>query len=357
VDDQVQRLTSQLDVLEKENILEIEEVETRKLDLKRIQDDADGLGPVKTFDALDHIEHRMNQQVAETVENALRTTETLAKTEALAQQINEIFPKLDESTAQSLMEELASSLKEMFAQNPELVKDLQTILDKQATESQQTNNDTNDNRNEKRQDAKKQAILESLKKMLNEQNLQHLTPEMLQQLCEAMKQYRGNCEHLCENLQNAGFPIDSEILKKLAEAQAVDRAEAERILSDFWANCDGCEGDCPNEDAESTFSPRYTKRQNWTTDPNAESNSIQFTKNADEEDTEFKAIFLPLSDIAAFQNSQKIGVSISSPDFDFDTELEQHGETVTKTDGGNGSANRRTIYPQHRGTVERFFKR
>jgi hypothetical protein len=355
IEDQVRRLTSQLDVLEKENILDVEEIESRKVDLERLQNNANGLGPVKTFDALDHIENRMNQKVAETVENALRTTETLANAETLSQQVKNISQKLDESTTKSLMEGLAHSLEEMFAQNTELAKDLKEILDKKldkkAEETQQTDADRNE------PNSKEQAILESLKKMLNENNLQNLTPEMLQQLCEAMKQCQGNCERMCENLQNAGFPVDSEMLKKLAEAKEVDREEAERMLSDLWANCDGCEGDCPGERGESPFSPRYTKKQNWATDPNEEPSNTRFTKDADEEGAEFKATFLPLSDFEAFKNSQKIGASISSPDFDPNTVPEKEAGVITQTNGDTGAAYNRSIYPQHRGTVERFFKR
>ncbi|MDR0706226.1 MAG: hypothetical protein LBF88_14730 [Planctomycetaceae bacterium] len=357
VEDQVRRLTSQLNVLEEENILEVEEVETRKLDLERIQNNADGLGPVKTFDALDHIENRMNQKVAEAVENAQRTTETLAETEALSQQVQKISSELDESTAKSLMEGLAHSLEEMLAQNSELAKDLKEALEKQMSETKQNQNENKDkNENEQK---KEKAMMKSLKKMMNENNLQNLTPEMLQQLCEAMKQCQGNGERRCESLQNAGFPIDQDILKKLSEARKIDREEAERMLSDLWANCDGCDGECPGlgECNQSSRSPRYTKKQNWATDPNAEPGDTRFTKDADEEGAEFKATFLPLSDLEAFRNSQKIGASISSPEFNPNSETENNGGAITKTDGGNGTAHNRTIYPQHRGTVERFFKR
>ncbi|MDR2706760.1 MAG: hypothetical protein LBC02_13345 [Planctomycetaceae bacterium] len=368
VEDQVRRLTSQLNTLEEENILEVEEVETRKIDLERIQNNADGLGPVKTFDALDHIENRMNQKVAEAVENAQRTTETLAEAEALSQQVQEISSELDESTAKSLMEGLAHSLEEMLAQNSELAKDLKETLEKTASETQQNKNENKDNKNgnenkNENEQKKEKAMMESLKKMMNDNNLQNLTPEMLQQLCETMKQCQGNCERMCESLQNAGFPIDQDLLKKLSEAKKVDREEAERMLSDLWANCDGCNGECPGagdrqgERKKSSISPRYTKKQDWTTDPNEEPGDTRFTKDADEEGAEFKATFLPLSDLEAFRNSQKIGASISSPDFDPNNATENQGGAITKTDGGNGTAHNRTIYPQHRGTVERFFKR
>lgn len=366
IDDQVKRLTTQLDVLNEENLLDVEEVESRKLELDKIQKEADGMGPVKTFDALDHISDRMNQKAAEAAEEAQRQTETLAKTEALMQQVKEISTTLDDSMKKSLMEGLAQSLEEMFAENKNLADDLKKALEKKTTEekknkdSEQDKNSKNDKKDGQSEKEKNDALVESLKKMLEENNMQNLTPEMLQQFCEAMKQCQGNCERMCENLQNAGFPIDKEMLQKLAESQNIEKAEAQRMLSELWANCDGCDGepgDCEGRQCENRFSPRYTKPQNWWTDPNTPPGDTRFEKEPDEEGAEFKAKFLPPSDLEAFRNSQKIGTSISSPDYDPTNVSGEQGGAIQETGGGIGSAHGQTIYPQHRGPVGRFFEK
>jgi hypothetical protein len=348
VDDQIRRLTNQLETLEREKILSVEEVETRKLDLKQIQKEADGMGPVKTFDALDHVENRMNQQAAEAVENAQKTNEILAKAEALSHQVKEISSELDESTAKSLMEGLANSLDEMLSQNEKLTQNIKENLSKNSNEKENKNSS----------DEQKDANAEALKKQWEENHLKGLTPEMLEQLCDAMKQCQGNCERMCGNLQNAGFPIDKEMLKKLAEAKKVEREDAERMLSDLWAECDGCKGECPgNCRGQSKISPRYTKKQDWTTDPNAPPGDVQFAKDPDEEGAEFKAKVLPPATLEAFLNSQKIGASVSAPESNPQEVSNDPGGSIADTGNGTANAHKHTIYPQHRGTIERFFNR
>ncbi len=357
IDDQVRTLTSRLDVLEEENLLDVEEVETRKLELDKIQKEADGMGPVKTFDALDHLADRMNQRAAEAVEDAMKNVETLAEAEALSQKVLEISNQLDAETQKSLMDGLAESLEDMLAQNETLAQDLKEALDKN---SEKQNNGSEKSAEEKaKQEATQKALKEALKKMLDEQKLPNMSPEMLQQLCESMKQCRGNAERMCENLKNGGFPMDTDILKKLAEAQNMDREEAQRKLSELWANAD-CQGNCPGDNSGGggeAFSPRYTQKQDWRTDPNAAPGDTRFQKDADEEGAEFKAQFLPPSDLQAFHNSQKIGASISAPDFDPAGVKNDHGGALQHTEGGSGTAHGQKIYPQHRGPVERFFGR
>ena len=366
IDDQVRKLTNQLDVLEEENLLTVEEIEARKLELERIQNEADGMGPVKTFDALDHLADRMNQKAAEAVEEAMRNTETLAEAEALSQKVMEISSRLDDSTKKSLMDGLASTIEDMLAQNEQLAKDLKDAVDKKADEEKKKkeggdkNGEQGENGEKKNgEQAKKDAMMESLKKMMEENNMQGMTPEMLQQLCECMKQCQGNGERMCENLQNAGFPMDQDMLKKLSEAQTVEKEEAQRMLSELWANCDGCQGECEGdgERKRADFSPRYTQKQDWTTDPNEGPGDTRFLKDPDEEGAEFKAKFLPPSDLQAFRNSQKIGASISAPDFDSAGTPGDHGGALQQTEGGTGTAHGQTIYPQHRGPVGRFFGR
>jgi len=344
VDDQIKKLTAQLETLKEEKLLDVEEVEARKIELEKIKNEADGVGPVKTFDALDHLAERMSQKATEAAENAGKTTEILAKTEILIQSVKDALQETDEATAKSLMEGLAQSLEEMLEENEQLRQDLKDNLDKQVGKDGE----------------KSDAMKEALKKMLEENNFQNMTPEQLEQLTQAMRQCQGDCERMCENLQNGGFPMDPELLKKIAELKQIDKEEAERILSDLWANCDGCNGEkCEDGECErgsSRVSPRYTQQQDWTTDPD-QVDDMQFEKAPDEEGAEFHAKFLPPSDLEAFRSSQKIGVSISSPEPNTNAPGSDRGQALQQTDGGIGTAHGQTIYPQHRGAVGRYFEK
>ncbi len=272
---------------------------------------------------------------------------------AVSQKVAEISDQLDEVTKKSLMEGLAESLENMLAQNEQFSSDLKNALDQNSEEKEQSNDKTS-----AEEKAKEEAMKEALKKMLDEKKLPNLSPEMLQKLCESMKRCQGNAERMCENLQNAGFPMDSEMMKKLAEARQVDKEEAQRTLSELWANMD-CQGQCPGEGGpmRSDISPRFSQKRDWTTDPNAPPDDTRFQKEPDTEGAEFKAKFLPPSDLQAFRNSEKIGASISAPDFDPNDVKYDHGGALQQTEGGRASAQGQTIYPQHRGPVGRFFGR
>jgi len=335
VDDQVKKLTAQLETLKEEKLLGVEEVEARKLELEKIKNDAEGAGPVKTFDALDHLAERMNQKASEAAENAKKATEILAKTETLTQSAKDILQENDEATTKSLMEGLAQSLEEMLKESEQLREDLQENLGE-----------------------KNDAMKEALKKMLEENNFQNMTSEQLEQLTQAMKQRQGNCERMCENLQNGGFALDPDLLKQLSELRQLDKEEAERILSDLWEYCDGCNGEKGEngERCKSNKSPRWTQQQDWTTDPD-EIDEMQFQKDPDEEGAKFHAKFLPPSDLKAFRNSQKIGASISSPESNKIGAGSDRGQALQQTDGGLGTAHGQTIYPQHRGPVGRYFEK
>ncbi|MCL2743880.1 MAG: hypothetical protein FWE67_08515 [Planctomycetaceae bacterium] len=351
VDNEVKRLTTQLDVMEEENLLNIEEIETRKKELEKIQKDAEGEGPVKTFDALDHVADRLNQKAAEALEEAQRTVETLAKNETLINEVQEISSGLDENEKKSLTEGLARSLEKMLSENKSLAESLKKTLDKQSGE--------NNKSGEQKSSEKNKALSESLKKKLQENDLKDLTQEEFKQLCEAMKQCSGDSQRMCENLQKAGFPIDKEMLDKLKDSQNIDRQEAERMLSDLWAECDACDGE-KGENGErcmSRFSPRFKQKQDWTTDPDSPPEDTRYEKNEDTEGAEFKALILPPADLEAFLNSKKIGASISAPEDNSGNLSEEQGGAIKSVSETEGSSRKQTVYPQHRGTVSRFFEK
>ncbi|GHT34143.1 hypothetical protein FACS189427_00930 [Planctomycetales bacterium] len=356
VDNEIKRLTSQLDVMEEENLLKVEEIETRKNELEKIQQNAEGEGPVKTFDALDHIAERLNQKAAEALEESQRTTETLAKNETLINEVQEVSSGLDDNEKKSLTEGLARSLEKMLSENKSLAENLTEKLEEQTKQNGKQNRSGEEQRND---DAQSKSLSEALKKKLQENDLKDMTQEEFKQLCETMKQCRNDAQRMCENLQNAGFPVNKEALEKMRKSQNIEKKEAERMLSDLWADCDECDGknSCEKNKDQQTqrVSPRFNKKQDWATDPDALPEDTKFEKNEDTEGAEFKAQFLPPADLEAFLNSKKIGASISAPEDNGGKVSTEHGGIVKNVSETEGSAKKQTVYPQHRGAVSRFF--
>ena len=355
VDDQIRKLTTQLDTLEEENLLSVEEVKSVKLELEKIEKNAEGDGPVKTFDALDHLANQLAKKAAEVAEQAEKDAETLAAAEAISEAIQQMSNELSEQESKDLMEGLAQSLEQMLKENENLAKALQKSL-----EDEEKNKNGEQSKNESKEEKeKKDAMKEALKKMLAENDCQNMTPEMLQQLCEAMKQCRGDCQRMCENLQNAGFPVDEEMLKKMMEGKT-DKEQIERELSELWAYMQGCQGgDCEGGEREckSNISPRWTEKQDWTTDPNAGPGDTRFEKDPDTEGAEFKATALPPAELEELLKSQKIGVTIGRPEENTQGFSSDQGGALSETGGVIGTAHGHTVYPQHRGAVKRYYEK
>ncbi|MDR2344995.1 MAG: hypothetical protein LBE18_02925 [Planctomycetaceae bacterium] len=396
IDDQVSKLTTQLDTLGKEKLLDEVEVQSLKRNLKMLQNEADGLGPIKTFDALETLAGRMNHEAAKTVQEAERNVKSLAEAESLVKKVQELSNQLDAKTSKALMEGLAESIENMLAENKQLADFLQNEIEDEDEDdknneknqdtinsdnekdenkkSEQDQNQNNESGSEKEEQNNKQnsdkskdnskqqqqdALEASLKKMLTENNMQNLSREQMNKLAEAMRNCGGKCERKIENLQKAGFPIDKDALKKIAESKREAKEEAERMLSELWANCDGdqCDGDgdCDGEGEE--VSPRFTKKQDWRTDPNTKPGKTRFQKIEDEEGFDFKAEVLPPADFQAFRESLKIGVTTEAPNKNTKQKPELNGGAIDNTGGGTGSAHMQQIYPVHRKSVGRFFEK
>jgi hypothetical protein len=397
INDQVSKLTTQIDTLGKEKLLDNVEVQSLKRDLKMLQKEADGLGPIKTFDALDTIAGRMNHEAAKTVQDAERNVKSLAEAESLVRKVKDASEQLDAQTSKALMEGLAESMENMLAENNQLAEALRSELgddDNDDSESDQNKPDNNDSKNsannpdeedreqnsensengekkenqngekksnksgEQKNRSKQQK--NALKDMLAENNMRNISPEQLEKLAEAMRNCSGKCERQVESLQNAGFQIDKDALKKMAESKREAQAEAERMLNELWANCDcNCEGEGEGEgECEGReVSPRFTQKQDWRTDPNTKPGKSWFQKGVDEDGFDYKAEVLPPADIQAFKDSLKMGVTMESPTKNSKRKTELGGGAITETGGGTGSAHIQQIYPAHRKPVGRFFEK
>ncbi|MDR1478187.1 MAG: hypothetical protein LBJ00_04530 [Planctomycetaceae bacterium] len=390
IEDQVNKLTTQIDTLNKEKLLDNVEVQSLKRDLKMLQKEADGLGPIKTFDAIDTMTGRLNHEAAKTVQDAERNVKSLAEAESLVRKVSEVNQQLDPKNSKALMEGLVESMENMLAENQQLADALRDEMDEDESENNDTekndgdesdkndsdkndkNPDNKKDQNNEKQDQKESSAdkknqkkdskqqKDKLKKMLADNNMRNMSPEQLQQLADAMRECSGKCERQVESLQGAGFQIDKDALQRMAESKREAKAEAERMLSELWANFD-CEGDCPNggdgQECESQVSPRFSTRQDWRTDPNAGSGKNWYQKAADEEGFDYKAEVLPQADLQAFKDSLKMGVTVEAPSKNPKRKIESNGGAITETGGGTGSAHTQQIYPVHRKPVGRFFEK
>src|SRR5262249_17184101 len=92
---EVDRLSRQIDVLKEEKVLQPARAETLKEKLEQVRRDAQGRDPVKTLEALDHVQELANQAAQEASDSAARKSEDLGRAEALSDALNRHGAKLE----------------------------------------------------------------------------------------------------------------------------------------------------------------------------------------------------------------------------------------------------------------------
>lgn len=325
IEDQVRGINEQLEMLEEENILTPEEVQKFKADIEKIEANAEGEGPNKTWDALDELSKQLSQLADEAAQETMRDAETLAKAEALAREAAEqIAEQLDPETAREMAQGVGDKLSEMLNDNPQLAEEL----------------------------ANNPELSDEIKEMLKNGDLGNMTPEQLKELAEAMKNCQNGCERMLENLAE-GNMIDQEMLDALREmSESIGREELDRMLSELNEGCEAC-GECEG----CKNGGRCTKKQNWRRDPTTEKSEHYADMETDEDGAKFKSESLPSPSPESIKNMQKIGASIGAPEVKEGAGEGTQGGAITETRGGTGSAHSQTILPQHRGTIGRYFER
>ncbi len=207
------QLSKGIDALKEEKI-EIEKVEELEQELDRLEEEATGEDPAKTWEALDHVEKELKQTAEEAAEEALTQTEDLANAESLAESLLHESGMMDES----LLAEAMSALSEMVGKAAQENEQLADALSKNLEDA--LNNPALSN-----------ALTEALEKALNDPSLADALSKAMEgagdksaladALSKAMKGALNNPEtanSLSKALQNAlSNPETANALNKALE--------------------------------------------------------------------------------------------------------------------------------------------
>ena len=341
IEDRLHKLTRQLDALAEEKILPLEEVEALRVELEMIEKNAEGLSPVKTLDALDHLADQLEQKTAEAIENAEKSAETLAKAESLLQQMEQTLTGRQTSEMKELMQGMAEAMQQAMEENAALKERLADELAQQKKKSETP---------------EEKAAREELQKMLAENRFGDMNAEQLKQLAEAMKKCDGNCERMLENLGEGGCKIDPEALKRLAEARANGKEELDKLIQEL-REAAGCDGQCESEGMGEKQLSRSPKQDQWDRSAKETKDSKYLESETEEGNAAFRPLILPPPELEALMNAQKIATSVGTPEEEGTLTAGEQGGALQNVSGGTGSAHGHRIHPQHRGTTGRYFER
>jgi hypothetical protein len=305
---ETEKLAALVDLLKKESVLEKERAESLKEKLEQLAKEAKGADPVKTLEALDHVQDLVTKAAQEAAEAALGKTEKLAKAEALADGLKQAGKDLAAKVKAEAMSELSDLVKKAATETALLGKHL---------------------------DAKTfEAALKG-----------KLGPEGLKKLADALKGSKKDLADLMEKLKEARL-IDPELLKKCECAGKCDgrglaallkKEGGKMAIGDMLKECMG----------------KKAGKGGVTEGPGAA--DITFGPPSSEEGAKYKEQTLPPGALAELKKSMVIGLSPGDPKKDKGGKT-QSGALLGSRAGG-GSANTPVILPRHRGAVDRFFAR
>ncbi len=305
----VEKLSAQIETLKEEEILERDKAESLEANLAQLLAEASGEDPVKTWEALDHLENVVTKAAQEAAEDALGQTEELTEAETLAEGLAEGAAGMNPDLLAEAMKELAG----MVAKAAEDTESFKRRLSRELQESCQNGS---------------------------------LTQEQLDDLLRALRLCKGDMAQCLQRLCEMDL-IDLEFLKLCEDLGQCDGAGLAAFLDenagkaaicdlvDLW--CQGLPG------RGGVTRGRGDAPLTWS-DPSTE------------EEVTFKEETLPPATVAALKESMLVGVGVGAPSVSEISEFSKPG-ALTEAAAGGGEAHTHTILPRHRGTVKRYFER
>ncbi|MHC4926134.1 MAG: hypothetical protein ACYTER_02180 [Planctomycetota bacterium] len=311
ITEQTEQLKQQVEVLEEEDILAEEVAEDVRRQIDLVQETAVGRDPVKTWEAMGHLQDQLKKAAEEAAVEMLAETEELTQAETLAQALDQMGQMGEEMDAEAMagaMSELAKAVQAMLEQNEALQEALQGRLD-EAIEAGQLS----------------EQQLKELMEALQGRKLE-LT-ECMGELCEA----------------------DLADLKYLKLCQGKGEGDGEGLMLLLA----GCEGFGAGQDAASMF---IMKTPGWGINRGRGDAPMIWSDPSSKEGTAFKEQLLPPARMAAMKDSELVGVSLSAPSLEEGSGNLDTG-SLSSGQAGSGQAVKRVILPKHKAAVKGYFDR
>lgn len=294
-------LAADIDVLKKEEIIDATQAETLETKLESITADAHGEDPVKTWEALDHLQNSLSKTAQEAAEKIARNNERLAEAQSLSETLGEGGSGLDPKLMTEAIKELQAQMEAAAGSQggaPELPSDL----------------------------------LKDLKSG-------SLSKQQLKQLAHALKQHKGDISKRLGKLRDTGL-IDLKTLKQCEKAGQNDSTGLAEFLKQNAGNM--------------TVSQMMDSWGRGGVDRGRGDAPMTWTDRSSERGAKFKEQVLP-SSLAGLKDSELIGRSTGAPGVEKNGA--QRSGALNGAAAGGGSAYTQTVLPRHRGAVNRYFER
>lgn len=307
IEDQTRQLQAQIDVLEEENIVAEEAAQDIRQKIDQIEETAMGRDPVKTWEALGHLQNQLKKAAEEASVGMLAETEGLTQAQTLAQALDQMEGQMDDQAMKAAMSELARMTQLLMAKN------------------------------EGMKDAIDGDLLESLQSG-------QLSAEQLKELMKALEGRKGELSDQVKRLCQADLAQMK--LMQMCESKGQGNAEGLKTL------LENCQGGPSAKEAVAL----YMNNPNWGVDRGRGDAPMVWSDPSSEQGAAFKEQILPPATLASLKDSQLAGVSVSAPSLEEGAENLQAGN-LKAVPAGSAQAVKQTILPKHKAVVKEYFYR
>ena len=341
---EAERLSEQIDALLEEEVA-LEKMAALEEELARLQEEASGEDPAKTWEALDHIEQELMQAAAEAAEEALTETERLAMAQSLAEALQHDGSQLSDA----LLKEAASALSSMLGDEGTMKRLMDAALSGDNAESLLNAMAEAGSQLSPEQLAQLAENAESLLNAVADAGSEggsRLSSEQLAQLADLLRSAKGDLSECLSGLCEAGL-VPAEALQKLAGLAESDSSGLAEFLSA-----------CREAGMGGSIEGLMAARENGLGGVNRGPGSapLSWDDPSSEEGVEFHAETLPLSQLPSLEESRLMKISAAAPELN-EEGVSPHVDALRGAQAGGGSAQTQRLLPRHKGAVQRYFER
>jgi hypothetical protein len=301
----VERMEEQIAAMKEEKILDAKRAQAMKAELDDIRRNASGRDPVKTLEALDSMQARLNHAAQKEAEDAIQHMENLDRAEMLADALAGRGDKLNDPQLAEAMLHLDALVRKAAAED----KLIATHLDPE--------------------------LMDALKKG------KKLSAEQLKKLAKALKDGKLSTAGKMARLVKARL-IDADQLGKLENAEKGNLAALAAYLKEN--SVDG---------ADILLEFEVDK---GGVDDGPGAAKLRFGDESSDFGAKFLDKELPPADLEKLAGSDLEGVSSAVPKVNTDPTRGPAGALAGSKSGGGSSADQKLL-PRHRAAVKRFFDR
>ena len=310
---ETETLTEQLQVLEDEKIITQKEALNLREQMEKMEKNAAGEDPVKTWEAIDHMKESLSSKAQEFAEKAARKAETLTLSQKALQALKDARKGASASDYNMAMGEMAKLMQKLVENSPKLSEKLSQELKDMLAEGK--------------------LDMDGLEQLLNSQQL---TQKQLEALLKKLKE-RGLC--------NKGGKCNS----GECETKMITRENFDELMKMLDEASGGKDGKCSMTYMLAVCCPGKGGINRGRGDAPMTWNDKEISRD----DVKLKAVALPGDAVSSLKKSKLLGISYGAAETNPDAVISTGHLSGVKVKGTK--TNRFVLMPKHRTVIKKYF--